>query len=108
MFGKEFGLQFALAKLDFRVGVVHNPAAHTHLTVVTAQNQRPDWDVEHGFGIGAEESDRTAIDATGSRLQFMDPLHGTDLGRAGDRAAGEEGAEDPLRANPLPQFARHA
>ena len=52
---------------------------------------------DHDAGVhragGAEIADRAAVHAPPRRLQLGDDLHGPDLGRAGDRAAGKGRAE---------------
>ena len=53
-------------------------------------------------------ADRAGIQAAPVGLQLVDDLHGADLRRAGDRAAGEHGADDVVRpgAGPEPAFHR--
>src|SRR3990170_3656105 len=45
-------------------------------------------------------ADGSGIDAARRRLQLADDLDGADLGRAGDRAAGEEGAQLLVHGEP--------
>ena len=52
-------------------------------------DQGADGDVGAQRPVIAEMHDRAAIDAARLRLELVDDLHGADLRRAGDRAAGK-------------------
>ncbi len=43
-------------------------------------------------------ADRAGVEAAAVGLELVDDLHGADLGRAGDRAAGKEGPDHVDRA----------
>ena len=57
-----------------------------------AELRGADGDVEVRAAVEADVADGAAVDAARGLLDLRDDLHGADLGRAGDRAAGEGGA----------------
>ena len=77
------------------VGVGDDPAADLVGDAVPFDQHRPDGDVEGGQTAPTlEVADGPGVHAPAVGLEFVDDLHRPDLGGAGDRAAGEQGADD--------------
>ena len=88
---QETRFQQALGVFARRVGVDHDAAADAQLRApVGLDLKRADGDVKAAVAARREVADGAGIDAARPRLQAVDELHGTDFGRAGDRAAGKE------------------
>src|SRR5690606_15408750 len=61
---------------------------------IAAPDERTDRDVQVEIAVEADVADRPAIDASPLRLELLDDLNRSHLGRTGDRAAGKRAAND--------------
>src|ERR1700678_1744895 len=91
---EELRLQQALAVLVGRLRVRNDAAADTHLRLAIFQNECSDRNIKGCRPIGRDMSDSAGVDSTLALLQFVNDPHGSNLGRASDRAAGKYCSED--------------
>ncbi len=100
-------LEQALGKFGRRRGIVNHRAANAEFAAAFGNGERADGDVETGRSVRREMADGAAIDAARGFLQRLDDLHGADLGRAGDGAAGKQPLEDRGDVRAGLQLRRH-
>uniref|UniRef100_A0A1I8ANY8 ThiF domain-containing protein n=1 Tax=Steinernema glaseri TaxID=37863 RepID=A0A1I8ANY8_9BILA len=89
----------ALQPFLVRVRVQHNATAHAKPSLaVIVQFQTADADIQGQIALGAEITHRAAVNTAPLRLQLVYALHGSQLGGAGNRTTGEQGAQQGLQA----------
>ena len=86
------------------LGIGDDAAADAHLARAAGEHHGADRHVELGVAGRRDMADGAGIDAARTRLELADDLHGAHLGRAGDRAAGEQGAEHVLEPHVGPEL----
>src|SRR5690606_1786912 len=93
--GLEKGAAFVQALLVFgvRVAVPGDAAADVVGGPAVRAGEGADGDGEIGVAVVAEIAEGAGVGVAGDGLQLGDDLHGADLRRAGDAAAGMESAE---------------
>ena len=77
-----------------RVAAPGDAAADVERQPLAVRDERPDEDRRAEPPVGPEPRHRAAVRAAPDRLEALDDLHRPDLGRAGDRAAGERRREE--------------
>src|SRR6185437_3531325 len=87
------GLVAALFLFALSDGVGDDAGAGLNVATFAVHEERADGDagVEIAGEVGVDN--RAAVDAAAGRLELFDDLHGANLGRAGERARGEAGAQ---------------
>ena len=96
----KLSLRQAFAPFVAGIAVRHDRGAEAEPGHALAglQHQRPYRDIERRIAVRRKTADRAAIRAARRGFESRDDLHRPDLGRAGDRAAGEDRREDVDRA----------
>src|SRR5438874_13131513 len=95
-----------LAKFGLRVRVGDDRAADLITKPFAFDQHRADGNVKGTGPAASEIADGARVEAATGRLELVDQLHGADLGRAGDRTAGEQRADHVDRARVGPEAAR--
>ena len=100
---QEARFDLALAAFRHWIAVGHDrradPEHRRALPVLDGgEPKRADRDVEGGVAVSIDPPDRPAIGPARIALHLREQLHRPDLGRAGDRAAGEQRAHQVHRA----------
>src|SRR3954454_15891465 len=90
---QRLGLHQRFLVLRGRVGVGDDAAAHGDVGLAVLDDHGADGEVELDGAVGGEVADRAAVGASANGFQLFDDLHGADLRRPGDAAAGEGGAQ---------------
>ena len=78
-----------LLHLGGRVGVPHDPAADPQVQAAVGDRERADREAEVEVAVGVHDAERAHRRAPADRLDPGDVVDGRELGRPGDRAAGE-------------------
>src|SRR5439155_27388028 len=86
-----------------RIGIGDDAAADVDVDLLWRRNHRADRDVELDVPIAGDVADRAAVGAAADGLELVDDLHGADLWRAGDAAAGESCSEKIRQRDVAPQ-----
>src|ERR1035438_8604985 len=87
------GLVGAFDVLVFGDGVGDDAGAGLDVALLAIHVQGADGDAGIQIAGKIRIENRAAVDTAARGLQLLDDLHGADLGRAGERAGGEAGAE---------------
>ena len=87
-------LHQALLQLAARIGVGHHAAPRAEPDSLAARLERADRHVQLQPRNRAGVADRPCVGLASARLELGDHPHGADLGRAGDRARRERGAQE--------------
>ena len=101
MFAQVVRLQVQPGKTDEAIAIFKDSV------MPAAQQQRADGDIQTDVSVVAEPADSAAIRAAPDGFEFIDDLHGPDLGSAGHRSPGEGRPEQLAICHPRTQGAGH-
>ena len=82
------------------------PRPPPQMALAPENDHGADGHVEVHISVQAQVADGPAVDVAHAGFQFVDDLHGPNLGAAGDGAPGKGGPQDIHRAGPGPELYR--